>query len=97
MNEWVYCHEKICDFLFGCEKTQREAMALLVSAKVTTPLGFLSCWPMLMAKLYNGLMSVLPALSVQYICQQIPESSFCLYFLSSYIGNNCLTKDISLG
>lgn len=60
MNEWVYCHrEEFVIFSLVCEKTQREAMALLVSAKVTTPLGFLSCWPMLMAKLYNGLMSVL--------------------------------------
>ena len=80
VSECVYCHEKICDSLFGCEKTQREAMALLMSAKVATPLGFLSCWTMLMTKLYNGLMSVLPAISVQYICQQIPESSLCLYF-----------------
>lgn len=76
MSTWVYYNERACDFL-SCEKTQTPAMPLLVLAKVIPPKDPWVIWMILITKFYNGLINMLPALSAQFIHQQVPDSSMC--------------------
>ena len=92
VNTWAYCSGRSCDFL-NCEKTWTEAMSSLVLAKVTPPKDSWVIRAILITKLYNGVINMLPAQNAQFIQQPSPRIIHVFIVLKvAYIGNSFLTE-----